>query len=86
MVAESRKSWKNMTHGERWERFSEILMDVENRRINEPVPKTCGEWWQSAGYARIAAIFAYSILETDGKLRPVTGDGPAETVLLTVCN
>jgi acyl CoA:acetate/3-ketoacid CoA transferase beta subunit len=29
----------------------------------EAAARTCGEWWQSSGYQRLATLFAASILE-----------------------
>jgi hypothetical protein len=62
MVSKSRKQWQAMTPAERRERIGEILAILESRRQSEPVPKTTGEWWESAGYLQTATLFAYSML------------------------
>jgi hypothetical protein len=63
MLAKSEKPWKDLTREERRERFDEILKMLEDRKRQEPIPKTCGEWWKSSGYLEHATRFAYDILE-----------------------
>jgi hypothetical protein len=71
MVATARKRWQELTRTERRHRVNEILGSLESRQRREPVPMTTGEWWESVGYLQLATLFAYSVLETQGRWKPV---------------
>jgi len=66
MLGESKKPWQDMTRAERRQRFEAVLADLEAQRLRAPRLRTFSDWRD----ARNVAIFCYSILETDGELRP----------------
>jgi len=67
------KPWRQLTHWERRKRLDDALENWERRRQHEPEPETSGEYWDSAGYLQAASLLAYSVLETDGQMKPPPG-------------
>jgi hypothetical protein len=73
MFTDLERPWHTLTRSQRRAKFVKTLRKLELRKRREPVAQTCGEYWQSSSYLQAASILAFSVLETDGKVRPAPG-------------